>query len=149
MDLTPSGRRPGEILEDAVAGRRITAGDAHTLLLDCDLLELGVAAAEVRNRHNDPEIATYNIDRNINYTNVCVYKCRFCAFYRRPKNDEAYVLEYDEIGRKIDAAKAVGADCVAVATGGYDESALREAGATTVVPDLLAEEATEALFGKP
>ena len=53
-------------------------------LLDGDLLELGLAAHEVRERHNDPAVATYNIDRNINYTNVCVYKCRFCAFYRPP-----------------------------------------------------------------
>ena len=107
MDLTPSGRRPGEILEDAVAGRRITAGDAHTLLLDGDLLELGIAASEVRNRHNDPEIATYNIDRNINYTNVCVYKCRFCAFYREPGDVEGYLLPFEEIGRKIEETLAL------------------------------------------
>jgi cyclic dehypoxanthinyl futalosine synthase len=49
------------------------------------------------------------VDRNINYTNLCVTDCRFCAFYRRPKDDEAYVLSYEEIGRKIDEAKAVGA----------------------------------------
>jgi cyclic dehypoxanthinyl futalosine synthase len=107
MDLTPSGRRPGEILEDAVAGRRLTAGDAHSLLLDGDLLELGIAANEVRNRHNDPEIATYNIDRNINYTNVCVYKCRFCAFYREPGDAEGYLLPFEEIGRKIEETLAL------------------------------------------
>jgi len=107
MDLTPSGRRPGEILEDAVAGRRITSGEAHRLLLDGDLLELGIAANEVRNRHNDPEIATYNIDRNINYTNVCVYKCRFCAFYREPGDAEGYLLPFEEIGRKIEETLAL------------------------------------------
>ena len=107
MDLTPSGRRPGEILEDAVAGRRITAGEAHRLLLDGDLLELGIAANEVRNRHNDPAVATYNIDRNINYTNVCVYKCRFCAFYREPGDAEGYLLSFEEIGRKIEETLAL------------------------------------------
>src|ERR1044072_5511970 len=103
MELAPSGRPTADILADAVAGRRISAGDprappppgrgagrppppgaAHTLLLEGDLLELGLAAQQVRNRHNDPQVATYNVDRNINYTNVCVYRCRFCAFYRKP-----------------------------------------------------------------
>jgi phosphoglycolate phosphatase-like HAD superfamily hydrolase len=63
--------------------------------------------------------------------------------------DDARAVVIGDTPRDVHAAKAVGADCVAVATGGYDESALREAGATTVVPDLLAEEVTEALFGKP
>jgi cyclic dehypoxanthinyl futalosine synthase len=107
MDLTTSGRRPGEILDDAVAGRRLTAGEAHRLLLDGDLLELGIAADEVRNRHNDPAVATYNIDRNINYTNVCVYKCRFCAFYREPGDAEGYLLPFEEIGRKIEETLAL------------------------------------------
>ena len=52
---------------------------------------------------------TYIVDRNINYTNVCVADCRFCAFYRRPKHPEGYTLSFEEIGRKIDEAKAIGA----------------------------------------
>src|SRR6188768_379376 len=107
MDLAPSGRPPADILADAVAGRRISAGDAHTLLLDGDLLELGLAAQEVRNRHNDPGVATYNVDRNINYTNVCVYRCRFCAFYRPPGHEEGYLLPHEEIGRKIEETLAL------------------------------------------
>jgi 2-iminoacetate synthase ThiH len=51
-------------------------------------------------------VVSYIVDRNINYSNLCVTDCRFCAFYRRPKDDEAYVLSYEEIGRKIDEAKA-------------------------------------------
>ena len=96
-----------EILDDAVAGRRISAGDAHTLLREGDLLELGLAADEVRNRLNDPGFASYNIDRNINYTNVCVYKCRFCAFYREPGDAEGYLLPFEEIGRKIEETLAL------------------------------------------
>jgi len=107
MDLAPSGRKPAAIYEDALAGRRISAGDAHTLLLEGDLLDLGVVATEVRNRHNDPAVATYNIDRNINYTNVCVYRCRFCAFYRRPGDPEGYLLSHEEIGRKIEETLAL------------------------------------------
>ena len=107
MNLESSGRPVQQILDDAVAGRRISAGDAHTLLLEGDLLDLGIAANEVRNRFNDPAVATYNIDRNINYTNVCVYKCRFCAFYRAPGDPEGYLLPFEEIGRKVEETLAL------------------------------------------
>jgi len=107
MNLEPSGRPVNQILDDAVSGRRISAADAHTLLLDGDLLEIGLAAHEVRNRFNDPSVATYNVDRNINYTNVCVYKCRFCAFYREPGDPEGYLLPFEEIGRKIEETIAL------------------------------------------
>ena len=61
----------------------------------------------MRNRFNDPAVATYNVDRNINYTNVCVYKCRFCAFYREPGDPEGYLLPFEEIGRKIEETLAL------------------------------------------
>jgi len=73
------------------------------------VLELGHQADAVRRDKHADSTVTYIVDRNINYTNLCVTDCRFCAFYRRPKDDEAYVLSYEEIGRKIDEAKAVGA----------------------------------------
>lgn len=73
------------------------------------LIELGVLAdAERQRRHPGPTV-TYIVDRNINYTNVCVADCLFCAFYRRPKHREGYVLSFEEIGKKIDEAKAIGA----------------------------------------
>ena len=73
------------------------------------LTELGALAdAERRARHPDG-IVTFIVDRNINYTNVCVADCKFCAFYRRPKHPEGYVLSFEEIGKKIDEAKAIGA----------------------------------------
>ena len=106
-DFAPSSRTVSEILDDCLAGRRISAGDAHRLLLDGELLTLGEAAHSVRNRHNDPAVATYNVDRNINYTNICVYKCRFCAFYRAPGDAEGYLLPKDEIGRKIEETLAL------------------------------------------
>ncbi|HET7789631.1 MAG TPA: cyclic dehypoxanthinyl futalosine synthase [Gemmatimonadales bacterium] len=72
------------------------------------LLELGALADGVRRQlHPEPEV-TYIIDRNINYTNVCVADCKFCAFYRRPKHLEGYVLSFEEIGRKIEELKALG-----------------------------------------
>jgi dehypoxanthine futalosine cyclase len=73
------------------------------------LLQLGAEADALRARLHPGGMVSYIVDRNINYTNLCVTDCRFCAFYRRPKDAEAYVLEYEEIGRKIDEAKARGA----------------------------------------
>ena len=97
-----AGLRTPEIIEATLSGERLSPERAVTLLEEGDLLSLGEAANEVRNRHNDPCVATYIVDRNINYTNVCVYRCQFCAFYR-PSADhpESYVLTWDQIGSKI------------------------------------------------
>lgn len=107
MSYAPSGRTVTAIVDDAIGGRRISAGDAHQLLLDGDLIDLGLAAEEVRNRFNDPGAASYNIDRNVNYTNICVYRCRFCAFYREPGDDEGYLLSFEEIGKKVEETLAL------------------------------------------
>jgi len=72
------------------------------------LLELGEEARRVRWRLHPERVVTYIIDRNINYTNVCVADCKFCAFYRRPKHHEGYVLSFEQIGRKIEELKALG-----------------------------------------
>src|SRR5207245_2803206 len=72
------------------------------------LLELGRLADAARWRFHPENVVTYIVDRNINYTNVCVADCKFCAFYRRPKHLEGYVLSFEEIGRKIDEVKALG-----------------------------------------
>src|SRR5690606_37814462 len=103
----PSTRPVDEILESVAGGARLSAADAHRLLLDCDLLDLGRRAHAVRNRMVDPAVATYNVDRNINYTNVCVYKCRFCAFYRPPGHEEGYLVPFEEIGRKVEETLAL------------------------------------------
>jgi cyclic dehypoxanthinyl futalosine synthase len=73
------------------------------------LMELGAEADRVRQRLHPENVVSYIIDRNINYTNVCVADCGFCAFYRRPKHDEGYTLSFEQIGAKIDEAKALGA----------------------------------------
>jgi cyclic dehypoxanthinyl futalosine synthase len=72
------------------------------------LLELGELADAERWRQHPENVVTYIVDRNINYTNVCVADCRFCAFYRRPKHHEGYVLSFEQIGAKIDECKAIG-----------------------------------------
>jgi 2-iminoacetate synthase ThiH len=73
------------------------------------LLELGMLADQQRQELHAGDAVTYIVDRNINYTNVCVADCKFCAFYRRPKHDEGYVLSFEQIGEKIEEAKALGA----------------------------------------
>jgi cyclic dehypoxanthinyl futalosine synthase len=72
------------------------------------LLELGQLADAQRWLQHPENVVTYIIDRNINYTNVCVADCKFCAFYRRPKHREGYVLSFEEIGSKIDECKGIG-----------------------------------------
>jgi cyclic dehypoxanthinyl futalosine synthase len=72
------------------------------------LLELGARADALRREKAPGDVVSYIVDRNINYSNLCVTDCKFCAFYRRPKDDEAYVLSFEEIGAKIDEAKARG-----------------------------------------
>ncbi|MDZ4257108.1 MAG: cyclic dehypoxanthinyl futalosine synthase [Gemmatimonadales bacterium] len=82
--------------------------EALELYQDAPLLELGARADAVRRQlHPDP-VVSYIVDRNINYTNVCVADCSFCAFYRRPKDGEGYILSFEEIGAKIEECKALG-----------------------------------------
>ncbi len=76
---------------------------------NASLLELGAEANRVREKLHPDNVVTYIVDRNINYTNVCVADCGFCAFYRRPKDNEGYTLSFEQIGAKIDEAKELGA----------------------------------------
>ncbi|MBK7714241.1 MAG: dehypoxanthine futalosine cyclase [Gemmatimonadetes bacterium] len=82
--------------------------EALELYERASLLELGDLADRARWRHHPDPVVTYIIDRNINYTNVCVADCGFCAFYRRPKHGEGYVLSFEQIGQKIDECKDLG-----------------------------------------
>ena len=98
-----------EILEKATSGERITDEEAVELLRSRDLVAVGRAANEIRNRLHDPERVTFIIDRNLNYTNVCVTDCDFCAFYRRPGDrNEAYLLPKPVIFKKIEETLAIG-----------------------------------------
>ena len=72
------------------------------------LLELGAEADKIRKALHPDDVVTYIVDRNINYTNVCVADCGFCAFYRRPGQAEGWTLSYEQIGAKIDEVKALG-----------------------------------------
>jgi cyclic dehypoxanthinyl futalosine synthase len=98
-----------EILGRAREGERITDAEAVTLLESKDLVAIGRAADELRSRRTDPERITFIIDRNLNYTNICVTDCDFCAFYRRPGDRaEGYLLPKTVIFKKIEETLAIG-----------------------------------------
>jgi len=100
------------ILDRAMEGRRLAFPDAVKLLESHDLAAIGRAADSVTRRLHPEPYRTYNIDRNINYTNVCSAVCDFCAFYRGLKDPEAYVLDRDVLLAKIEETVAVGGDQV-------------------------------------
>jgi dehypoxanthine futalosine cyclase len=96
------------LLDEAAEGRRLTLDEARLLQSEADLHELGHAAHRVRLRKHPKPVVTYVVDRNINYSNVCVCACRFCAYYRAPGHDEGFVLSFEEIGKKIEETIALG-----------------------------------------
>jgi cyclic dehypoxanthinyl futalosine synthase len=97
-------------LQKAVDGHRLTF-DEGVALFDCrDLPALGRAADAVCRRLHPELYRTYNIDRNINYTNICAAVCDFCAFYRKSNDADAYVLPREEIYKKIEETIALGGD---------------------------------------
>jgi cyclic dehypoxanthinyl futalosine synthase len=96
------------ILDKAIAGERLTQDEGVRLLESHDLAAIGSAADQVSRRMHPEPYRTYNVDRNINYTNVCTAVCDFCAFYRGPKSDEGYVLTREELLKKIEETVAVG-----------------------------------------
>jgi cyclic dehypoxanthinyl futalosine synthase len=87
---------------------RLTREDAIVLYRDGPTVELGRRADAVRRAKHPDGIVTYIIDRNVNYTNVCVARCRFCAFYRDVGSAEGYSLGFDEIFSKIEETIALG-----------------------------------------
>lgn len=89
-------------------GERITAADGLALHDHADLATLGRLADLVRRRKHPAARVTYVVDRNLNPTNVCITDCGFCAFYRRPKHEESYVLSREVIHQKMDELAALG-----------------------------------------
>lgn len=89
------------ILEKALAGGRLEKDDIVDLFNSNELLLIGRTADLIRKKLHPENIVTFVIDRNINYTNVCRTRCRFCAFYRNENDPDAYVLSIEEIYDKI------------------------------------------------
>lgn len=109
--IAPVRRAPKtieSILNKAIAGQRINTAECLQLLQSHDLAALGAAADLVTRRLHSESYRTYNIDRNINYTNICTAVCDFCAFYRSPKSAEGYVLPREMLLKKIEETVALG-----------------------------------------
>jgi cyclic dehypoxanthinyl futalosine synthase len=98
----------GTIEQKIADSGRISADEGLTLLREADLLTMGELAGSVRKKLHPERIVTFIVDRNINYTNICVNKCKFCAFYREADSPEAYVLSKEDIFRKIEETIALG-----------------------------------------
>lgn len=96
------------ILDKARSGERLSTEEGLELLKSRDLTAIGAAANAVTERLHPEPYRTYNIDRNINYSNVCTAVCDFCAFYRSPKSDEGYVLPRDVLLKKVEETVALG-----------------------------------------
>ena len=88
--------------------KRMSNEEALHLIRNADLNTLGKMAYERKMELHPENITTFVVDRNINYTNVCWVDCKFCAFYRHHKEDEAYVLSFEEIGQKIEELLEIG-----------------------------------------
>ncbi len=97
-----------QILKKALNGDRLTLEDGIALFESEEVEEIGNAANEIKKRLHPKPITTFVIGRNINYSNVCDTYCRFCAFYKKPGEDGAYVLSNEEILQKIQELEDVG-----------------------------------------
>ena len=88
--------------------KRISKEEAVDLIRNADLKTLGILASKMKAKLHPKKITTFVVDRNINYTNICWVNCKFCAFYRHDKDDDAYVLSFEEIDKKIEELLAIG-----------------------------------------
>lgn len=109
------------LLEDILHGKRMTDDEFIILWQEAGLLTLGKAADQMRKNIVGHDMATFIIDRNINYTNICSCRCKFCAFYRLPADDDAYVIDKATLFKKIEEAIDLGATQLMI-QGGLNEA---------------------------
>ena len=107
------------IAEKVEQGRRIDADDARRLWRNASDAELCALAGTVRNRFHAPDACTYMVMRIINYTNVCVAQCDYCAFYKLPNVSGGYVLSHEDVFSKLDELLVLGGDLAAF-NGGFN-----------------------------
>jgi cyclic dehypoxanthinyl futalosine synthase len=108
-------------------GAAPTAEEIARLLREAPLFELGRAADDVRRRLHPDGAVTYIVDRNINYTNICVCGCSFCAFYRDPSAPDAYVLPEEALSKKIEETLSLGGTQVLLQGGLHPDWGIGEA----------------------
>jgi cyclic dehypoxanthinyl futalosine synthase len=102
------GMQIDRIASKVMDGGRVDAAEALALYRQAPTHLLGHLADTIRARKHPGRVVTYIIDRNVNYTNICVARCNFCAFYRVVGAPDGYVLGFDEIYRKIDETISLG-----------------------------------------
>lgn len=95
------------LVAKVLAGDRLSPEEGLLLLAEGSLFQLGLLADAVRRRLHPDSPVTYVIDRNINYTDICVSACKFCAFFKAPE-DGGYLLSNDELSKKINETKGLG-----------------------------------------
>ena len=88
--------------------KRLSKEDALDLIKNASLLDLANMASAKKDELHKEKLTTFIVDRNINYTNVCWVDCKFCAFFRHKKDNDSYVLKFDEIDEKIEELLAIG-----------------------------------------
>jgi len=118
---TPAVER---ILLKAIDGERISYDEGVTLIKEGDLGSLGLAAGAITRRMHPDNIVSFVVDRNINYTNVCVTDCKFCAYYRHEKDSDAWVLSHDQILKKVEELVATGGTQVLIQGGHHPKLGL-------------------------
>ncbi len=109
------------LLDKAQAGERLSVQQGARLLGSTDLASLARAADAVTRRLHPENYRTYNIDRNINYTNICTSGCRFCAFSCAPGDPRGYVISRQELFQKIEETLALGGDQILLQGGLHPE----------------------------
>ncbi|WP_029915257.1 cyclic dehypoxanthinyl futalosine synthase [Pelobacter seleniigenes] len=92
---------PADLGQALAGGAQLDRAAALQLLTETDLLSLGKLADVIRRRKHPDNRVTFVVDRNVNYSNVCESKCKFCAFYRNEDDQDAYLLSYEEIFAKV------------------------------------------------
>ncbi|HWP98300.1 MAG TPA: cyclic dehypoxanthinyl futalosine synthase [Syntrophomonadaceae bacterium] len=108
------------ILGQVLDGRRMNNEELAWLYQHGDLISIGQAADQVRQRRYPEGLTTYIIDRNINNTNICSCQCKFCAFFRKAGDEDAYVLDEETLFAKIEEALQLGASQLMI-QGGLNE----------------------------
>jgi len=108
-------------LDKAQSGQRLSPDEGLQLLRSHDLAALATAADAVTRRLHPQPYRTYNVDRNINYTNICTSGCRFCAFSRKLGDPEGYVITQDELYQKIQETIDLGGDQILLQGGMHPE----------------------------
>ncbi|MBU3935967.1 MAG: dehypoxanthine futalosine cyclase, partial [Proteobacteria bacterium] len=96
------------ITEKVLTGGRLTVDEGLMLAEEGDLYQLGFLANGIRRQRHPEPMVTYVIDRNINYTDICISACKFCAFFKPPEDPDGSVLSFAELAEKIEETKDLG-----------------------------------------